>query len=223
MIDLILFDIDGTLLHSAGVGRASTKGAMEAVFGTSAGLESHSFGGKTDWQTLTELLPHLTTAEIGARMPQYEKAIEKEIARLAPNFDVRPCVGAHEVVKQLRDREVPLGIVTGNVSTSAPYKLRAAGFEDTWFPFGAYGSESVDRNDLPGRAIARAEKYLKRPILPSQVLVIGDTVADIACARAVGAKACAVLTGHGKRPTLEAAQPDYLIEDLTTFFDAVDV
>ncbi|MBC8098739.1 MAG: hydrolase, partial [Armatimonadetes bacterium] len=53
---LILFDIDGTLLLTQGAGRESTREAMLEVFGTESTVATHTFGGKTDWQTLTELL-----------------------------------------------------------------------------------------------------------------------------------------------------------------------
>jgi phosphoglycolate phosphatase-like HAD superfamily hydrolase len=124
-------------------------------------------------------------------------------------------------VAELRRRGVPLGLVTGNVSTTAPIKLRAAGFDPGWFSIGAYGSESVDRNHLSALALKRAAAHLQRPIAPERVMVIGDTVADIECARAVGATAVAVLTGYCPAADLVAAGPDYLLNDLTTFLDEV--
>jgi phosphoglycolate phosphatase-like HAD superfamily hydrolase len=222
-IELILFDIDGTLLWPRGAGRASSEVAMMEVFGTCGRIDSHDFGGKTDWFTLTELLRDegFSDDEVAKAIPAYEAAMERHITRLIGGFAVEACPGAHDLVAELRRRDIPLGLVTGNVSTTAPIKLRAAGFDPAWFPIGAYGSESVDRNHLSALALKRAAEYFQRPIVPERVMVIGDTVADIECARAVGAQAVAVLTGYCPPEDLVAAGPDYLLNDLTTFLDEV--
>lgn len=224
MIELILWDIDGTLVRASGLGRESTRLSMETVFGTSAGLADHQFGGKTDWYTLVELLAAVGISETTVidRLPEYTNVIGENMARIAPNYDVRPCVGAPELLSTLRDR-VPFGIVTGNVQTTAPVKLRAADYDPAWFIAGAYGNESADRNDLPIRAIQRASDVLDRPINAASVLVVGDTPADIACARATGAQVCAVATGWSSKETLAAANPDYLLNDLTEFRATVDL
>ena len=219
---LVLFDIDGTLLHPDGVGRASTREAMLEVFGTAGAIDSHHFAGKTDWYTLTQLLkPHGYDQErIGQKMAAYAAAIERHIERLAPSHDVRALPGALQAVERLRDDETAiLGIVTGNMPTSAQVKLRAAGFDPSWFVVGAYGDESTSRNDLPAFALERAQTLCQQPIPPKNVYVIGDTVMDIACARAIQAVAVAVRIGFESDEALAAAEPDFLLDDLTTLFD----
>lgn len=221
---LILFDIDGTLLRTNGIGRDSTRAAMLEVFGTDQGLDAHAFGGKTDWFTLTELLePQGITSEIvGERMPVYEQSIARHLTEMIDSTSAYPCPGAVEIVSHLRDDSKSLlGIVTGNVSTTAPLKLRAAGFDPSWFPVCAYGSEAIDRNDLPALAIERATNHSGTQFAPENVIVIGDTPADIACARAVGAVAVAVCTGFASREQLVTAQPDYLLDDLTSLSEEV--
>jgi phosphoglycolate phosphatase len=222
---LYLFDIDGTLIRSKGVGREATRAAMLEVFGTSAGIETHKFGGKTDWYTLAELLREhgYNSHEIGRRMPEYEKVLARHMTTLMCEGAVTPCPGAMDVVNTLRHRaDSLLGIVTGNTSTCAPIKLRAAGFDPAWFPVGAYGSEALERDDLPPLALKRAIEYDKRSLAPQQVVVIGDTPADVQCGRALGARVVAVCTGFATRDELERAQPDYLLDDLTTLLDVVD-
>ena len=215
---LLLFDIDGTLLKTNGAGRVSTREAMLEIFGTISRLESHSFGGKTDWQTLVELLHDHGYDEntIGQHMPRYEQAMEYHLTRIINDHKAWACPGALETVQKLRgDESVLLGLVTGNVSTTAPIKLRAAGFDPDWFPVGAYGSEAMDRNRLPALAMERANQRGNGTIKPEQVIVIGDTPADIECARAVGAIAVAVRTGFSSEEALVAVRPDYLLDDLT--------
>lgn len=218
MMRLILFDIDGTLICTKGVGRESTRAAMLEVFGTASRIETHVFGGKTDWLTLVELLSDhgYDSDMVGQIMPLYEQTIRRHLSDLIARHDVSPCSGALEVVQDLRHQpDKLLGLVTGNVSTTAPLKLRAAGFDPDWFPVGAYGSEAMDRNALPALALERAVRHTGRVISPADVIVIGDTVADIHCARALGGVAVAVCTGYENRADLSAARPDYLLDDLT--------
>lgn len=224
-IQLILWDIDGTLLMPKGVGRETTRLAMLEIFNTAGGLDTHYFGGKTDWRTLLDLLPPLGFTEVAIKelLPAYEQAAAFHMTRIIADYPIEQCPGAHALVTELHRRGHPLqGLVTGNTSSIAPIKLRAAGFDPAWFVVGAYGSESPDRNDLPALAVARAVQLTGQTIAPEQVIVIGDTPADIACARALGAVAVAVKTGYATSQTeLADAKPDYLLDDLTTFWETV--
>jgi phosphoglycolate phosphatase len=222
-VSLILFDIDGTLLWPKGAGRTSTRLAMLEVFGEVGQIESHYFGGKTDWSTLLDLLGGtFPPEEIERRMPDYQQAAARHLSAVIGNFPVQPCPAAHDTVAETRRRGLLAGIVTGNVQATAPIKLRTAGFDPDWFPVGAYGSEHPDRNRLPALALQRAEQHLGRRIAPQEVVVVGDTAADVACARALGAIAVAVRTGYATAPgELDAAAPDYLLDDLSSFYGAV--
>lgn len=221
---LLLFDIDGTLVLTHGAGRASTRAAMLEVFGTIGGLDTHEFGGKTDWLTLTELLPPhgFTLDEIARSIPAYEAAMQRHLTAMIGDFRVEACRGALEAVQALLDQEaLMLGLVTGNVSTTVPLKLSAAGFDPAWFPVGAYGNEAISRDDLPPLVLERARWHWQRSIAPEQVVIIGDTPMDVACARALGAVAVAVGTGFASREDLRASQPDYFLEDLSLLAEVV--
>jgi phosphoglycolate phosphatase len=221
-IELILFDIDGTLVITKGAGRASTKLAMMEVFGTDNGIDTHHFGGKTDWKTLTELLAehNYTHDDMRTIIPRYAEAIGRHLEEIIANYPVYPPPGAMEFVTELRRRGSPmLGILTGNVSTTAPIKLRAGGYDPAWFPVAAYGSEALERDDLPAMAVERAVRLLGRSITPGQVMVVGDTPADVSCARALGAVAVAVRTGFSTHEDLAASNPDYLLDDLNGFVE----
>jgi phosphoglycolate phosphatase len=219
---LILFDIDGTLLRTNSAGRRATAAAMLEVFGTASTVDQHQFSGKTDFFTLTELLAaHGFDANaISARLDAFSHAMGRHMEIILKTEMAYALPGAMNAVNQLRvmpDRII--GLVTGNAPTSAHVKLRAAGFDPNWFPIGAFGTESVDRNALPTLAIERASAYCDCPIEPAQVVVIGDTLMDIACARAAGAVAVAVLTGFEDEALLRDARPDYVLDDLTQLFD----
>jgi phosphoglycolate phosphatase len=221
---LVLFDIDGTLLHPDGVGRRATQAAMLEVFGTADGIDSHHFAGKSDWHTLTVLLRDsgYTREAIGQQMARYDAAIERHIERFIPDHKVRALPGAIAAVQRLyEDPDSTTGLVTGNMPRSARSKLRAAGFDPAWFNVGAFGSESTDRNELTRLAVERGLAYCGQPIPSDHVYIIGDTVMDIAGARSANGVAVVVRTGFEDNAILAAAGPDYLLDDLTALFDVL--
>lgn len=215
---VVLFDIDGTLLRSDGAGRAATRAALLEVFGTADGVDTLHFGGKTDWFIVNELVAGRahTLDDIAQLMPTYSAALARHLADALEHYRIWPLPGALAAVNALRHRsDVLLGLLTGNVRDTVPVKLRAAGYEPTWFAVGAYGSESPDRGEVAALALQRAAQHIRQPLRPSQAIVVGDTPADVACARTIGARAVAVATGFASRDELAAASPDYLLDDLS--------
>ena len=222
---LLLFDIDGTLLWTQGAGREATRLAMIEVFGTEANIAAHQFGGKTDWQTLVDQLCAFgfTAQDVERGMPAFHEAMARNLASIINDYQVEPCPGALALIQTLRQRDdVLLGLVTGNVKDAAAVKLRAAGFDPAWFPVGAYGHEALERDHLPAIALARAVEHYRIRLQPEDVLVIGDTPADVSCARALGAAAIAVGTGFCERAELIACNPNHYIDDLNAFLDILD-
>jgi phosphoglycolate phosphatase len=221
---LILFDIDGTLLMSKGIGRESKRRAMLEFYGEVGNLDTHVFGGKTDWLTLVELLePHGKTSEdIGRDMPMFEEIMARHMDELRNEYVAETIPHAMELVTSLRERDdTMIGLVTGNMSKTSPIKLEMAGYDPAWFTVGAYGNESADRNDLPRFAIERAQALAGTTFTGEQVIIIGDTVADIDAARAVSATSVAVCTGFVHRDNLICEDPDFLLADLSTFVDLI--
>lgn len=212
---LVLFDIDGTLLRSAGCGRAAMELALREVFGHAGDLDNGLFAGSTDWQVLTEVMG-LSVDEAGAKMPAVAAAMARHLTQIIGRFDVRACVGAHALVEALaRESRGLVGLLTGNIREVAPLKLRAAGFDPAVFKVGAYGSEAPRRDMLPPLAVERAGALTGVRFEGERVVIIGDTPNDVACGRGVGARSIAVLTGHATREALMAANPDYLFDDLS--------
>ena len=66
---LILFDIDGTLLSTAGAAAAPFRRALEQVFGTSGPMSGYSFAGRTDPQIARDLLKMAGLDESNAATP----------------------------------------------------------------------------------------------------------------------------------------------------------
>lgn len=216
---LVLFDIDGTLLHSNGSGRAAFMAALREVFELTQDVAGLRFAGATDRSVLYEALGPLgfAPAAVDARLPAFSAAMARQLAAIIADFAVQALPGALALVRDLyADPRARLGLVTGNVGLTAPIKLRAAGFDPAHFPVGAYGDEAADRSDLPPLAVQRAAVYWGHAFAAPRIVIIGDTPNDVICARSVGARALAVLTGgEASRAALAAAAPAAILPDLT--------
>jgi phosphoglycolate phosphatase-like HAD superfamily hydrolase len=110
---------------------------------------------------------------------------------------------------------VVLGLLTGNVAEGAALKLRSAGLDPARFRVGAYGSDSGSRSDLPPIAAERARPYFGRTPSGPEVVIIGDTPADVACGSCIGARSVAVATGGYSVSDLEACGAHAVFLDLS--------
>jgi len=215
---LLLFDIDGTLLTvHHGLSKNIFCQALSETFDRPIIWQGYPGNRYTDKAMALDLI-HASgyhgdpTAELRrafARMGQLWGE-HRDTAELHIFSGVRDLLS-----KLSQQEQVTLGIVTANGRPSAWGKLNAAQLQHIPFQVGAYGHEATDRNDLPQLAIDRASQLLGQPINGQNTIVIGDTPADIACARAVGAKAVAVATGRYSPTDLAPHQPDTLLETLS--------
>ncbi len=215
-IRLVLFDIDGTILYTGGAGRRAMRRALLKVFGATGPIKGFPFAGKTDPQIILELMTLAGYAPdlIRRRMPDfwdhYVQYLEQEMTG-SGGLLVYP--GVSELIRALRDSDgTLLGLQTGNIQRGARIKLEPTGL-NPFFPVGAFGDDSDNRNELPRIAVQRVRKQFGRTFRGREVTIVGDTPADIACARHFGARAVAVATGFHDRQGLVDARPDALFDD----------
>ena len=216
---LLLFDIDGTLIHSNGAGKRVMALALQEVFGTTGPIDSYNMGGKTDTRIVTDLLSAaaIPPAEIIAHMPDlFERMVVHGLTVFRQgNGSAAPCPGVVPLLQTLQGRyDMLLGLVTGNIEAMAPLKIAAAGLDPTQFRVGAYGSHHIDRDHLPAIAMQQATELTNLVFAGHNTIVIGDTPLDIQCARATGATAVAVATGRYSATTLKQYHPDILLDNL---------
>jgi len=214
---LILFDIDGTLLSAGGAPRRAFGRALIEFFGTEGAAATDGFAGKTDPQILHDLM----------RAAGFDEAVIDEraddffayyLTRLEAELEAETRHRLHPGVAELlpalaEDPRVTLGLVTGNVVAGARIKLEHFGLWEH-FALGAYGSDDRVRNHLVPIAVERAEARTGRRFEGDEVVVVGDTPADVACARAAGAMAVAVATGVHSTDDLAGHHADVLLESL---------
>ena len=215
---LVLFDIDGTILWSDGAGRRAMQRALTAAFGTS-GNQHYRYDGKTDRQIVRDLMRGEGHADaiIDARMEtllaDYVAGLHEELRSGATQ--VHRFGGVLELLDALESREDRrLGLLTGNIETGAHAKLRAVGIDPSRFVASAFGSDHEIRGELPAIAQRRARESLGLHVGGDAIVVIGDTPADIDCARPIGARAIAVATGRYSVEELSAHGPVAVFADL---------
>lgn len=216
---VVLFDIDGTILWTDGAGRRAVHRALQDVFGAPV-PDGHEFDGKTDPQIVRELmqLAGVAHGDINGRLEvaleRYVELLQAELGTLESHDHVLP--GIRELLDALEARDdVLLGLLTGNVLPGAVAKLTAVGVDATRFRIGAFGSDHAHRPELPAIARARAEALLGRQIDGSDVVVIGDTPADMSCGRGIGARAIGVATGRYSVDDLRACDAAAVFDDLS--------
>jgi phosphoglycolate phosphatase-like HAD superfamily hydrolase len=223
---VLLFDIDGTLLDPMGEGSGLMGKALLEVFGVTGPIESYDMAGKTDWSIITDLmrLAGLAEDQIEAGRERAFAAYARQMEAAVPHLRMQLLPGVPDLLARLAENEhFVLGLVTGNVREAVPHKLRAAGSDPVLFRFGAYGSEHFDRNQLPALALDRLRAFNGYEVSPGDVLVIGDTPHDIACARHAGVKVLCVATGTYDRAALAAFSPDFLQDDLSDIAAVMDI
>jgi phosphoglycolate phosphatase len=216
---LVLFDIDGTILWTDGAGRRAVFGALVEHFGV-IDPGDHRFDGKTDPQIVRELLKKagVSDADIDARMDRilesYYSLLREELDGADHREHVFP--GVHELLDELEGRDdVVLGLLTGNIEAGARAKLASVGIAPHRFVVGAFGSDHHHRPELPEIARRRAERVLGHSINGRDVVVIGDTPADVACGVGIGARAIGVATGRYSFDELQACDAAAVFPDLT--------
>jgi phosphoglycolate phosphatase-like HAD superfamily hydrolase len=106
-----------------------------------------------------------------------------------------------------------LGLLTGNIQLGAEIKLRHYKLWEN-FKFGAFGNDHENRNQLAAIARQRGARRLGRDLAGDEILVIGDTSLDIACAKAIDAKSLAVASGGHSLEQLQSHQPTWAVESL---------
>jgi len=216
---LVLFDLDGTLLISDGIGRRALDAAFAERFGWAEATAGVSFAGATDPGIVRDVLgKHGVDPGRAGEVEQpllatYLAHLQALVA--AGQARVRALAGAAELVADLARRDdVIVGVLTGNVEGGARIKVGAAGLDWSRFAVGAFGDEAPTRPGLLPVALGRARAASARPLRLEDAVVVGDTPRDVEVARAHGARAVAVATGFATRADLEAEAPCALLADL---------
>jgi phosphoglycolate phosphatase len=211
---LILWDIDGTILHSGNAGMAALEAALTDVFGIAGTLAGIDFAGRTDPWIIRQIFARFAIEDTPENHARYVDGYIALLPAIMEARKARVLPGVKALLEQAAGRpDVAQGLLTGNLRRGAQTKLGYHGLWD-YFPFGAFADDSEVRNELGPHALRRARGHWGADFPTDRVWIIGDTPHDIACARAVGARAVAVATGGSDAATLAGHRPDAVLEDL---------
>jgi phosphoglycolate phosphatase-like HAD superfamily hydrolase len=213
---LALFDIDGTLIHTARAGVRGMNAAFRDLHGHEDALAGMTFAGRTDRAIVFEAFAQLgidrSQAALDRLRDAYLAHLSAELGHPVEGARVLPGVtGILDALEAHSD--IGVGLLTGNFERGAAIKL---GHFDLWrrFGFGAFGDAHEDRRALVPIAIEAAEAAIGQRIAAPDVVVIGDTPLDIDCARAHGAVSVAVATGPYSAEQLRDAGADVVLDTL---------
>lgn len=216
MKPILLFDIDGTLLH---VKKSFMQELIHSIM-KDLGLNRNrlaemSFAGRTDRDIFSEIAD-LITDESDIKRDYFSEIKAAYLAVLLNEMKpetVDVLDGALETVHRAVECGLDVGLCTGNFREAAHKKVEAAGLGSI-FTFGGFGCDYADRRHLPEAAHAEYVELTGREPEREAYVVIGDTPNDVRSAKYFGAKSVAVTTGSFDRVELMASEPDHMIENL---------
>jgi phosphoglycolate phosphatase-like HAD superfamily hydrolase len=218
---LLLFDIDGTLINSAGAGVQALRDVLHSQFGIADELDGIEVAGRTDAGIVHQILRKQQIEPNESNTARFLNQYVELLANELPRRKGQILPGVRDLLKRLQAKpNIVLALLTGNVKRGAKLKLEHYGLWE-FFEFGAYSDDHHDRNELGEFARKRAEEKHGRQFTAADIDVIGDTPHDIACGKAIGARTIAIATGNFSKTELASHAPDRIFENLAEIEDVM--
>jgi phosphoglycolate phosphatase len=214
---LVLWDVDGTLVDAAGLGRDAMEVAFRQVFGQPS-MMWPPMAGRTDRAIVLDALAgHGLThdeALLEAFRQAAEAAFEQSAEQLAARGRALP--GALAALEAFGREPVVQSLLTGNIRRFAEVKLRTFGLMGhVELDIGGYGWSDPVRAHLVDLAREAAAARHGRTFPGRRTVLVGDTPLDVEAAQRSGASVVAVATGRYSVADLNAAGAHLVLADLT--------
>lgn len=213
----MLFDIDGTLVNDGGASRDAFAQALATVYGYRGDVGRYDFSGRTDPYIASMVLRDegFSDEEISMKLPALWHAYIAGLQRNATPARVRSLPGIAPLLEALRAMDnITTALLTGNIEPGARLKLGPPELNE-YFSFGAFGSDSADRGELPPIAVERASQRDGHRFEGPDVVIIGDSIYDVRCGAPYNATTIAVASGKTSAQLLRAENPRH-------FFDSAE-
>lgn len=226
MKKLVLFDLDGTLVNAGGAGRTALTKAVKELYGKEPKFDHSLISGRTDTDNFAivyELVKgkKATKTEVKKIYDKYLELLPAEVNAACKKKTYKLVTGVKKLLEKLsKEKDVALGLGTGNIEKGAQIKLEPSGLLK-YFTFGGYGEDGHTREDMLKAAVKRAEKKFKTKFTPDMVFVVGDTHRDICAAKNCGYHSAAITSGFGDAALLQRAAAELEVKnfnDIKTFY-----
>lgn len=217
MINLI-WDIDGTLLNTKGLGAAPFCEAFTDHTGKPAIIDKKKLSGFTDFEIALSLM---RDADLKEDLYLAEKILNSFATKLEGILAKNPPDLLGDIQKTLDFTESSINFVnsigTGNFKAGAIVKLKSAGIYDYFQNSKFHVASSVlwNRDDIIQSAAEASPDSLN--------LVIGDSPRDISSARFSGLPVLAVASGQHTFEELSSLEPDFILQKDWSLDDFVNV
>ena len=216
MVKLVLFDIDGTLVHTGHAGTQAFARTFATEFNLHHGSEKMKFAGRTDVSLVREFFRIHGLPETPEHFAQFFARYVFWLDHILARSHTQICPGVWELIHGLRALPSPpvLGLLTGNIRLGAEIKLRHFNLWEM-FMMGGFADDHEDRDHIAVAARERGSRVLGKNLSGREIVVLGDTPFDVRCGKFIGAKTLAVATGGAKLDELKQLNPDWAVADLT--------
>jgi phosphoglycolate phosphatase-like HAD superfamily hydrolase len=208
---VVLFDLDGTVLTfegpSPGPGRTALERAMVLLFERQRATEGIRLAGGTDRALARAMLVRAGIPDDEPNIARLLRAYLDQLESVLRSRRYRPIGEVAWAVEALRAQGAIVGAATGNVREGARLKLTSAGLAAAFdLSLGAYGDDAEPRADIVRLAAERCGAGAG-----AQLVLVGDTRADVEAGRATGARVIGVAADGQGRAELEAAGADVIV------------
>jgi phosphoglycolate phosphatase-like HAD superfamily hydrolase len=216
MVRLVLFDIDGTLVHTGHAGTRAFAKTFSMEFNLHHGSEKMKFAGRTDVSLVREFFQIHGLPETPQNFRRFFEHYIFWLDQILGHSGGHSCRGIFQFIDSLLSLPQPpvLGLLTGNIQLGAEIKLRHFGLWEL-FLMGGFADDHEDRNHIAAAALQRGRRVVDPHLQPHEIVVIGDTPFDVRCGKFIGAKTLAVATGGFTLAELQPHAADWTVADLT--------
>lgn len=227
---LLIWDVDGTLIRTKGIGKRAMNRAFYKLFGIEDGFSTINMAGMLDSiivKTALELhnipavLPDGSENEdIQNFFDLYIEILSLEIKKVGNSI---ACPGVLKVLEILRQQGVFFNVLgTGNIEEGARLKLSIDNL-NRHFPTGGFGEQEMERWQLIEKAIVNSKDCFQKDFQKDKIYVIGDTPKDIECGRKLDIKSIGIATGPYKKDLLSESGADHVFENLSDINSFLDI
>jgi len=212
-MDLLIFDLDGTLVDSK-------LDLANSVNATLAHFQRPPLPNELIYSYVGDGAPMLVRRAFGpqATEEELEKALEYFLAYYREHMldHTRPYPGVREALERLYTDGVQMAVLTNKPARFSQDLLRGLGLDQYFFR--VYGGNSFEQKKPDPAGVFQLLKESGTP--PERALMVGDSAVDVRTARNAGIQVCGVTYGF-QPESLQEEPPDFLVDNLAQLADLV--